>query len=120
MAPRRRRLDGERPPPPRVPETSDAGPGDPRPRVRPTITLNADFIDFLAALLRADARFLIVGAHAMAMHGAPRATGDLDVWVAPDDGLRGQLGASGVKGTDVTRTPGGRAPVRVLYRVGQP
>ena len=46
--------------------------------------MNADFIDFLAALLRADARFLIVGAHAMAVHGVPRATGDLDVWVAPD------------------------------------
>ncbi len=46
--------------------------------------MNADFTDFLAALLRADARFLIVGAHAMAVHGVPRATGDLDVWVAPD------------------------------------
>ena len=45
--------------------------------------MNLDFIDFLAALLRADARFLIVGAHAMAVHGVPRATGDLDVWVAP-------------------------------------
>ena len=47
-------------------------------------TLNPDFIEFLAALLRADARFLIVGAHAMGVHGVPRATGDLDVWVAPD------------------------------------
>ena len=46
--------------------------------------MNPDFIDFLAALLRADARFLVVGAHAMAAHGVPRATGDLDVWVAPD------------------------------------
>ncbi len=46
--------------------------------------MNPDFIEFLAALLRADARFLIVGAHAMGVHGVPRATGDLDVWVAPD------------------------------------
>lgn len=46
--------------------------------------MNRDFIEFLAALLRADARFLIVGAHALAVHGVPRATGDLDVWVAPD------------------------------------
>lgn len=45
--------------------------------------MNPDFIEFLAALLRAEARFLIVGAHAMAVHGVPRATGDLDVWVAP-------------------------------------
>ena len=46
--------------------------------------MNRDFIELLAALLRADARFLIVGAHAMGVHGVPRATGDLDVWVAPD------------------------------------
>src|SRR5690606_25001568 len=25
--------------------------------------------------------FLVVGAHAMAVHGVPRATGDLDVWI---------------------------------------
>jgi hypothetical protein len=45
--------------------------------------LNEDFRDFLADLLAADARFLIVGAHAMAVHGVPRATGDIDVWIAP-------------------------------------
>ncbi len=28
--------------------------------------------------------FLVVGAHAMAAHGVPRATGDLDIWVRPD------------------------------------
>ena len=45
--------------------------------------MNQDFRDVLAALLRAAARFLVVGAHAMAVHGVPRATGDLDVWVDP-------------------------------------
>lgn len=29
-------------------------------------------------------RFLIVGAHALAVHGVPRATGDLDIFVACD------------------------------------
>ncbi len=38
--------------------------------------MTGDGRHFLAALLRADARFLIVGAHAMAVHGIPRATGD--------------------------------------------
>jgi hypothetical protein len=38
----------------------------------------------LAALLGAEARFLVVGAHALAVHGVPRATGDLDVWIAAD------------------------------------
>jgi len=38
----------------------------------------------LAALQDAEAVFLVVGAHAMAVHGVPRATGDLDIWVQPD------------------------------------
>jgi len=40
-----------------------------------------DFRDVLAELVRADARFLVVGAHALSVHGVPRATVDLDVWV---------------------------------------
>ncbi|HET7291261.1 MAG TPA: hypothetical protein VFM88_02445 [Vicinamibacteria bacterium] len=48
--------------------------------------MNPDFRDFLAALLDAGVRFLVVGAHAMAVHGVPRATGDLDVWIAADAG----------------------------------
>lgn len=42
-----------------------------------------DFRDFLAELVRAEVRFLVVGAHALAAHGVPRVTGDLDVWVEP-------------------------------------
>jgi hypothetical protein len=40
-----------------------------------------DFRDLLAALIDTEARFLVVGAHALAVHGLPRATLDLDVWV---------------------------------------
>jgi len=43
--------------------------------------VNEDFRDLLHALLDSGARFLVVGAHAMAVHGVPRATGDLDVWI---------------------------------------
>jgi glycine cleavage system aminomethyltransferase T len=46
--------------------------------------VNDDFRDILRELLRAGARFLVVGAHAMALHGVPRATGDLDLWIATD------------------------------------
>ena len=35
----------------------------------------------LAELRRAEARFLVVGAHALAAHGVPRATVDLNVWI---------------------------------------
>ncbi|MGH8701260.1 MAG: hypothetical protein ACREVR_08850, partial [Burkholderiales bacterium] len=43
--------------------------------------MNPDFVDLLRAFAAADVRFLIVGAYALAHHGRPRATGDLDVWV---------------------------------------
>lgn len=45
--------------------------------------LDRDFLDILRALFEAGAEFLVVGAHAMALHGVPRATGDLDVLVKP-------------------------------------
>lgn len=38
----------------------------------------------LRSLLKEEALFLIVGAYAMAAHGVPRSTGDIDVWVAAD------------------------------------
>ncbi len=46
--------------------------------------MNKDFKDILAEFLSAQARFLVIGAHAMAVHGIPRATGDLDLWIDPD------------------------------------
>ncbi len=45
--------------------------------------MNRDFVEMLSALAAAGADYLIVGAHAMAAHGRPRATGDIDVWVRP-------------------------------------
>ncbi len=49
-----------------------------------------DFRDLLAELVKADVRFLVVGAHALGAHGVPRATVDLDVWIArtPDNARR--------------------------------
>ncbi|MBI3074362.1 MAG: hypothetical protein HYY84_19805 [Deltaproteobacteria bacterium] len=45
--------------------------------------MNRDFVEMLQALNDARADYLIVGAHALAAHGRPRATGDLDIWVRP-------------------------------------
>ena len=45
---------------------------------------NQDFKDMLSALSEARADFLLVGAYALAVHGHPRATGDLDIWVRAD------------------------------------
>jgi len=44
--------------------------------------LNPDFRDILSEFIDAEVRFLIVGAYALAAHGLPRATGDLDFWIA--------------------------------------
>lgn len=46
--------------------------------------MNEDFLDILRALLDEGARFLVAGAHALAVHGVPRATGDLDIWIDRD------------------------------------
>lgn len=43
--------------------------------------MNRDFLDMLSALSEEEAEYLIVGAYALAVHGLPRATGDLDIWV---------------------------------------
>lgn len=43
--------------------------------------MNQDYRDILAALVAQQARFLVVGAHALAVHGYPRATVDLDLWI---------------------------------------
>ncbi len=45
--------------------------------------LNPDFRDMLSALSEEGVEFLLVGAYAMAVHGMPRATGDLDIWIRP-------------------------------------
>jgi hypothetical protein len=78
--------------------------------------LNDDFRDILALLIEEGARFVVVGAHAMAVHGVPRATGDLDIWI-PRDPLNGgrvwkallrfgaPVGAMGVSEADLG-TPG--------------
>jgi hypothetical protein len=48
--------------------------------------LNRDFNEFIACFTARDVRFLIVGGYAVAAHGHPRYTKDLDVWVRVDPG----------------------------------
>jgi hypothetical protein len=42
-----------------------------------------DFIDFIELLNLHHVDYMIVGAHALAYHGRPRHTGDLDIWIKP-------------------------------------
>jgi hypothetical protein len=45
--------------------------------------LNEDYRDMLHALSDEKVRFILVGAYALAAHGYPRATMDIDIWVMP-------------------------------------
>jgi len=51
------------------------------------IQLPQDFKNFLKLLKSHEVRYLLIGGYAVIYHGFPRATGDMDVWVAvsPDN-----------------------------------
>jgi hypothetical protein len=84
--------------------------------------MNPDFVDLLRAFGERDVRYLVVGAYALAHHGRPRATGDLDVWVDPTPSnasrLMSALVAFGAPLSDVTvadfASPG------VVFQMGVP
>lgn len=86
--------------------------------------LNEDFRDLLVVLADTGVEFVIVGAYALAFHGAPRASGDLDVFVRPAPGnaqrltealarFGAPLGAAGVTAEDLAQ-PG------MVYQIGLP
>jgi hypothetical protein len=47
--------------------------------------LNEDYKEMLQLLLEEQVDFIIVGAYALGTHGYPRATGDIDIWVKPNN-----------------------------------
>lgn len=47
--------------------------------------LNDDYADLLRAALDHSVEFLVVGATAMAIHGMPRFTGDIDLFIRPSE-----------------------------------
>lgn len=84
--------------------------------------MNQDFVDLLRAFVAADVRFLIVGAYALALHGRPRATGDLDIWIdpTPENAARvlTALGAFGAPLQDVEQSD--LASPGIVYQIGLP
>jgi hypothetical protein len=46
-----------------------------------TNIFNTDFRDFLNALNDHEVRYILVGGYAVVLHGYPRTTGDMDLWV---------------------------------------
>jgi hypothetical protein len=47
-----------------------------------TILLPPDFREFLQLLNAHQVEYLLIGGYAVGYHGYPRATGDMDIWVA--------------------------------------
>jgi hypothetical protein len=62
--------------------------------------MNQDFVDLLRAFSAHDVRFLVVGAYALAVHGRPRATGELDLWIdaTTDNAILGDVESLGDRG----------------------
>jgi hypothetical protein len=84
--------------------------------------MNPDFVDLLRAFADADVRFMIVGAYALAVHGRPRATGDLDIWIdaTPQNAPRVMqaLAAFGAPLGEITEADFARPGV--VYQMGVP
>ena len=47
-----------------------------------TIRLPSDFKEFLKLLNSHQVEYLLIGGYAVGYHGYPRATGDMDIWIA--------------------------------------
>ena len=84
--------------------------------------MNQDFVDLLQAFVAADVRFLIVGAYALAHHGRPRATGDLDVWVdpTPDNAARIMRGLAAFVAPIHDVHEGDFAAPGIVFQIGVP
>jgi hypothetical protein len=69
--------------------------------------LNDNFRDVVVQFVDAGAEFVIVGA--LAFHGAPRASGDIDIFVRPSSGMSrdGRFTSSGATPCSRTRRPRG-------------
>ncbi len=84
--------------------------------------MNPDFVDLLRAFADADVRFLVVGAYALALHGRPRATGDLDIWIeaTPENASRvvRALATFGAPLRDVSEVDFSREGI--VYQIGLP
>jgi predicted nucleotidyltransferase len=54
------------------------------------MVLNQDFKEFIQSLNDNQVRYLVIGGYAVAFHGHPRYTKDLDVWIAmnPDNAAK--------------------------------
>ena len=79
--------------------------------------MNQDFVDLLRAFAAHSVRHLVVGAYALGVHGRPRATGDLDVWVeaTPDNASRTYQARYAISNADPKVALGMTATVKLAH-----
>ena len=66
--------------------------------------LAPDFDEFIGSLIANEVEFVIVGAYALAFHGAPRYTGDIDILIRPTvDNARRALAAIAAFGLPINQ-----------------
>ena len=84
--------------------------------------LPADFRDFLSLLNAHGVEYLLIGGYAVGYHGYPRATVDLDVWIArtPDNAQRTVAALHEFGFTDPVLTPGLFLEQDRIVRMGVP
>jgi hypothetical protein len=86
--------------------------------------LHDDFRDLLIFFADGGVEFVIVGAYALALHGAPRASGDIDLFVrpSPDNGERvlAALARFGAPLADVGVSAADFARPGLVYQIGLP
>lgn len=86
--------------------------------------LNEDFTDLLQELNTHEVQYLLIGAHAMAAHGVPRATGDIDIFFSTDannlSNLTDALRAFGAPIDAHGVTPDSLATPGTIYQIGLP
>jgi predicted nucleotidyltransferase len=95
------------------------------------IELHPDFKDFLRLMNSHGVKYLLVGGYAVGYHGYPRATGDMDIWIAVNDENAARTASAlvefGMSETEVTHElflekdkiiRMGRPPVRIELITG--
>lgn len=82
--------------------------------------LNSDYSDMLHVLSKHNVKFMLVGGFALAAHGYPRATLDIDLWVlASNENAVAVYSALKEFGTPMTGlTPGDFAEEGMIFQIG--
>jgi hypothetical protein len=82
--------------------------------------LAPDFDEFIGSLIAQEVEFLIVGAYALAFHGAPRYTGDIDILIRPTvENAQRALAAIAAFGFPISNlTPGDLVDSRRMLEMG--